>query len=331
MSPAWHGFLEQSGARLLAGLVADFGDPQAERAAAAEGNVLADLSHLAVLAFSGEDAQAFLQGQLTCDLTAIRAGSAMLGAYCSPKGRMLADFFLARGEDRFVMLLPRTLAAAIEKRLRMFVLRSRVHVAPGNEVLLGAAGPRAADALRGLSTADGSMVLEVPGGRFIAVIAPEAAPGVWKSLRAKLRPVGTSCWEWLDIRAGIPMIPPAMQDRLVPQMANLELLGGVSFNKGCYTGQEVVARSQYLGKVKRRMYLARLSGEPAPPQAGDELFSDDLGDQACGWVINAQPSPGSGYDLLAVVPVASREHSTVHLKSPQGEKLSFQPLPYEVK
>jgi len=132
-------------------------------------------------------------------------------------------------------------------------------------------------------------------------------------------------WRWLDIRAGVPLITAATQDRFVPQMINLELIGGVSFSKGCYTGQEIVARSQYLGKLKRRMFLANVDATAA---AGDNLFGEDLGDQVGGAVVNAEPSPEGGYDLLAVLQTGTRENSTVHLKSLDGPALRFLPLPY---
>jgi len=110
-------------------------------------------------------------------------------------------------------------------------------------------------------------------------------------------------------------------------MANFELIGGVSFDKGCYPGQEVVARTQHLGKLKRRMFLANVA---APVAAGDDLYSEDLGDQASGMVVNAEASPDGGHDLLAVVQTASRESSAVHLKSLTGPVLRFSPLPYAV-
>ena len=155
---------------------------------------------------------------------------------------MLADFFLARDAGRYLMILPRALADAVKKRLQMFVMRSRVQIGEGGESweLLGVAGARAAEAL-GAGAAAGT-VIEVPRARSMLAIPSRSAPDAWKSL-SLLRPVGSPCWEWLDIRSGVPMILPATQDKLVPQMANLELIGGVSFTKGCYTGQEVVARA----------------------------------------------------------------------------------------
>jgi folate-binding protein YgfZ len=331
LNPSWNDFLAQRGARVESGVVAHFGDPAGELEAARSGSVLADLSHLGVLAFSGLDAETFLQAQLSCDVKAVPVGGASLGAYCTAKGRMLADFFLARAPDAFLMLLPRELVASVQKRLRMFVLRSKVEISDASDawVLLGAAGTAAAAGVAALKL-DAGLRFEIPRGRYLVALPPERAPRVWETLSATLRPAGSPAWEWLDIRNGVPFVGLATQDQLVPQMANLELIGGVSFKKGCYPGQEIVARAQYLGKVKRRMFLARLDGGDAPAP-GDALYSDDLGDQASGMVVNARPAPQGGYDLLAVAQVSSRHGSTVRLKSPGGPALSFEPLPYDVE
>ena len=123
------------------------------------------------------------------------------------------------------------------------------------------------------------------------------------------------------------MIVAATQEQFVPQMVNYEALGGVSFQKGCYPGQEIVARSQYLGKLKRRMVLAHADTPAAP---GDSLYSADLGEQASGTVVNAAPAPDGGYDLLAVAQVESARTQTLHLGRPDGAALTLKPLPYAV-
>ena len=164
-------------------------------------------------------------------------------------------------------------------------------------------------------------------GRYLLAFTPSSAAALRQRLANVLVPVGAHAWRWLDIRNGVPLVTTATQDRLVPQMANFELLGGVSFSKGCYTGQEVVARMQHLGKLKRRMFLANVA---APAAAGDPLYSEDLGDQASGIVVNAESSPDGGHDLLAAVQTVSREGSTVHLKSFGGTVLRFLTLPYAV-
>jgi len=146
-----------------------------------------------------------------------------------------------------------------------------------------------------------------------------------------VKKVGAPCWDWLQIRAGLPVIVPATQEQFVAQMVNFELLGGVNFKKGCYPGQEIVARMQYLGKLKRRMYLANVDGANIAPQAGDELYSVDMEGQSCGMIVNAAPAPNGGYDVLAVVQISSQESQGVHWKSLQGAALKFIPLPYALE
>lgn len=292
--------------------------PQAARTAE---NFIATLDHLGMLRFSGQDAETFLQGQLSCDVSEVRQGSSSHGAYCSAKGRMLANFLLWREPDGFAMVLSRELGASVQRQISKFVLRSKVKVTDASDsvVLVGAAGAQAEN-----------LLLAVPGksvrlndGRVIHALPAEGAAGLLRGL-----PLGDPArWRWLDIRSGVPLITAATQDQFVPQMANLELIGGVSFEKGCYTGQEIVARTQHLGQVKRRMFLANV---PAPAQAGDALYSDDLGDQVGGTVLNAEASPEGGYDLLAVIQTASRERSTVRLKARDGPALRFLALPYDV-
>jgi len=285
---------------------------------------VARLDHLGTLSFGGEDAEVFLQGQLSCDIAEVRLRSSSYGAYCSAKGRMLANFLLWRNAEGFAMALSRDLAAAVQKQLSKFVLRSKAKVSDASEsiVLVGAAGAQAERALAG-AFPDAGVSLRLRDGRLLlALPAAEAAGG----LRG-LELLDAARWRWLDIRAGLPLITAATQDQFVPQMANLELIGGVSFEKGCYTGQEIVARTQHLGKVKRRMFLANVA---APAQAGDALYSDDLGDQVGGTVLNAEASPEGGYDLLAVLQTSSRERSTVRLKTPDGPVLRFLTLPYSV-
>jgi len=296
-------------------------DRVTQRAGPAAENFVAKLDHLGVLHFGGDDAEAFLQGQLSCDVAAVLRDTASPGAYCSAKGRMLANFLLWRDADGFVMALSRDLVVPVQKQIAKFVLRSKVRIAEAgaSTVLLGASG----DPARRLAASPPGPVVSLADGRLLLALSAEAAAGVLQDVR----PENSSLWRWLDIRRGLPLVTAATQDQLVPQMANLELIGGVSFDKGCYTGQEIVARSQYLGKLKRRMFPANVA---APARAGDALYSDDLGAQASGTVVNAEASPEGGYDLLAVVRADSRERSKVHLNAPDGPVLRFLPPPYAV-
>jgi folate-binding protein YgfZ len=282
---------------------------------------VAVLDHLGVLQVSGEDAASFLQGQLSVDVEGLGPGESTFGAYCTPKGRMLASFLRWRDETGFLAALSRDLATATQKQLSKFVLRAKVKVLDASDsiVLAGATGPNSE---RALSASPGTS-LRLRDGRLLHALSAAAAPRVLSGIEL----ADAARWRWLDIRAGLPWITAATRDQLIPQMANLELIGGLSFDKGCYTGLEIVARTQHLGAVKRRTFLANVA---APARPGDALYSDDLGAQASGTVINAEPSPEGGYDLLAAVHTSSRERSTVRLQAPDGPALRFLPLPYAI-
>ena len=343
MTSAWQDFMLERGASVDAGVVRDFGDAKSELHAARDGAVLAPLTHLGLIRCSGEDAQAFLHGQLSNDVKQLGPRRSEYAAYCSAKGRMLANFLLWREDRDYLLQLERSLLPAVQKRLGMFVLRAKVKLADASEArpVLGLAGAAAAAALKEIfpalpqqthdvvrDPAKGTLIA-LPGARFQLVAEPESAKQLWNKLAAALKPVGAPCWEWLEIRNGLPLISSATQEQFVPQMANMELIGAVNFQKGCYPGQEIVARTQYLGQLKRRMVLAHVAG-PGAPQAGDELFSRDLEGQASGMVLNVQAAPEGGYDLLAVAQTSSIAQGALHLRSADGPLLQLQSLPYAI-
>jgi folate-binding protein YgfZ len=338
MNQDWQNFLQRQLASLHEGSVQHFGDAQGELSTAKTCTVLCDLSQFAVLRVTGEDAQSFLQNLFSSDVREVSAQRAQFSSFNSAKGRMLATFLIWQSGADYFLQLPRSLAAAIQKKLSMYVLRAKVKISDASDelVCLGLAGSEAAplvgecfaalpqEAMSVVHDSHGS-VIRLGAQRFQIVTTPQQAQSLWKCLNDGARPAGAHCWDWLNVRAGIPVILPATQEQFVPQMANLELIGGVSFKKGCYPGQEIVARMQYLGKLKRRMYLAHVDGAA---KAGDELYSPEMEGQACGMVANAAPAPGGGYDLLAVVQISSHDAHPVHLGSLQGEALKFEPLPY---
>ncbi len=339
----WQDFLLDRGACIEAGSVGHFGNPAAELRATRDSGIVAPLTHLGLILCNGEDAQDFLHGQLSNDIKKLAFTSSEYAAYCSPKGRMLANFLLWREEEAYCLELARSLAPAILKRLAMYVLRAKVRLFDASEsrVILGLAGSAATAALQASfpelprqahqvahDPANGTLIA-LPGGRFQLITELESAKRLWRQLSAVLTPVGARCWEWLEIRNGVPLITPATQEQFLPQMANMELIGAVSFQKGCYPGQEVVARTQHLGQLKRRMVLAHMT-EDVSPLPGDELFSAEMQEQASGMVVNAQPAPEGGHDLLAVLQTASIGAGTAHYKSVDGPLLQIQPLPYAV-
>jgi len=300
-----------------------------------------ELPHPGLIRFSGEEAQPFLHNQLTCDVAALAPGSSTYGAHCTAQGRALASFLLWRSEQGFFMQLPSSLREPVQKQLSKFILRSKVKVedVSSDRALIGIAGKDAAALVQQvLGTvpksphdvvhADGMTVLCLPVDRYQIVVSREHAPRLAEALGAAGK-AGPEHWEWLVIRAGIPVILPETQEQFVPQMVNLDLIGGVSFQKGCYPGQEIVARMHYRGTLKQRMYLANIAVHQHP-QPGDKLFSPGFGGQASGTIVNAARSPESGQDVLAVVQIASAGRGDIHWKTPDGPALKLLPLPYEV-
>ena len=334
----WTDFLRTRGASFEGSTVSAFGDPAGELAGARDEAVVCDLAPLSALAVEGPDAAAFLQGQFTSDVDSLAVGASQFSAWCSPKGRVLANFLLRRlPGDAFEMLLPGGLLESVRKRLGMFVLRSKVTLTDASQaaVRIGVGGPAAgarvasafgsAPALHHSLAVDGGALIALPGGRFVALVGPERAEAVWSRLSAT-RPAGFPCWQWLTVRAGVPVITPPTQDQFIPQMLNLDALDGVSFRKGCYTGQEVVARTQYLGRLKERLALAHVGGKPPAP--GTRLFARPFADQPCGTVVNAAAAPGGGADLLAVAQTAAIASDALRLGATDGAAASLLPLPY---
>jgi folate-binding protein YgfZ len=303
------------------------------------GSVLCELASFALLDVGGEDAAAFLQGQLSNDVHALAPGAAQYTSYNSPKGRMLANFLLWREAMMFRALLPADIADAVRRRLSMYVLRSKVKLtdATAGTARFGVGGAdatRAITAALGVSpapfavaTAAGASVIALPGPRYI-VLAPTAQRDALRlRLAAHATEASADVWRWLTIRAGVPIVTAATQDQFVAQAANWDVLGGVSFRKGCYTGQEIIARMQYLGRLKERLYLFH-STQPATP--GVRLFSAAFGEQAAGTVVDSAPAPHGGHDLLAVTQIAAASSGDVRIGAPDGERLVATPLPYAV-
>ncbi len=282
------------------------------------------------LAFSGPETASFLHNQLSTDVEGMKPGDAGWTTYNSPKGRMLASPLLHRRDaSDFVAYVPADIAESLRKRLAMFVLRAKVTIAlRAGRHLTGVVGPGARDAVAAAlgmapqaghgATIDGTEVVALADGRFI-VDGDRPLDIVGEAAQA-------SRWDLAGIRAGIPQVVAATQDMFVPQTANLDLVGGVNFRKGCYPGQEIVARMQYLGRLKERLFAFHVAGEaPAP---GTRIVT--AGEDLAGIVVNAAPTPEGGSDLLAVVQFAANEAGGLRLGSGSGPGLAPIPLPYAI-
>jgi folate-binding protein YgfZ len=231
--------------------------------------------------------------------------------FCNPKGRLLAMFLAFAHHDHLHLQLNRQLLEPVMKRLKMYVLRSKVNISDVSDsiIRMGLAGTEAATLLQnlfglvpneayGLRIHEDATLIRLPGRipRYEIFTSAANAEPIWDALCQHAKPVGAACWEWLEIQAGIPDITPATQEAFVPQMVNLDALDGINFKKGCYTGQEIVARTHYLGKVKRRtLPFHAPAGQTAV--IGSPLYAGDS-DEAAGMVVRVAPSPAGGLDLL---------------------------------
>lgn len=343
MHPEWNSFLIEQGARLDANRVLDFGDIARERAALEARPVLCDLSHESLVLAAGDDASAFLHGQFTNDVQALAEGQAQWNGYCTPKGRLLASFLLWPAKQGFMLMLPAALSEAFRKRLSMFILRSKVKLEDVSSqwMRIGLAGPGAAallarhveaipeQAMRSTHQT-GLRILRLEAERFVLVGSLEVQRDLWKRLAGDAVQAGADAWTWHSIRAGVAEVQEATRESFVPQMVNFDLTGAVSFRKGCYPGQEIVARTQYRGILKRRMVRATLSAQDQTPVPGQSVYSPAFEDQAAGEIVLAAPAPSGGWELLLVAQIEALKSGALYLNNLQGPALTLAPLPYAV-
>ncbi len=341
MNQAWLTFLQAQGGIVESARVRHFGDPAAERMAAVDETVLIELSDLSLIRARGADALAFLNGQLSNDVRRVDEAHGQLAAWCNSKGRAIALFRVFRRGEDYYLQLPGALQEAAFKRLRMFVLRAKVALDSADDELVsfGVAGRQAEALLRevfgelpgGVNdsvTRNGVTMLRVSAmpARFMVIAPANAAAELWQRLRPRARPVASDRWTWFDIGAGLPQVYPETSETFVPQMFNLELLDGVDFKKGCYPGQEIVARLHYRGGLKQRMVRAHVDAVAAP---GMPLYAPDLPDQIAGTVVSAAAAPEGGSELLAAIHLSSVAAGGVRLGDEHiGASLKLLPLPY---
>ncbi|MCZ4314926.1 folate-binding protein [Comamonadaceae bacterium G21597-S1] len=295
-------------------------------------NGVTPLPHLGVIRAQGPDAATFLHGQLTQDFALLGPSEARLAAFCTAKGRIQASFIgFKRSPEEILLVCSRDLLAPVLKRLSMFVLRAKARLSDASDdfQLLGITGG-ALDALAPASTTpwsrqelgDASLVQLYPAdGQARALwvapngTEPPAAP-----------PLSLESWMLGEVRAGVATVGAAVVEAFVPQMLNYESVGGVNFKKGCYPGQEVVARSQFRGVLKRRAMLAHCSAEMV---AGQDIFTPDDAEQPCATVVQAAACPEGGWDAIVSGQVAAMQQAaTLHLGSAQGPALQVRAMPY---
>lgn len=335
MPTIWRQLLQDTAAQWQEEELTAFTEPTTEAEQALAGDVIAPLPSLAIIEASGADATEFLQSQLSNDITALPEHGSCLAAYCNPKGRMLALFRIIRRPDSYLLLFPAGLAEGALKRLRMFVLRSKVTFTDLSEQwgILGISGSQAEALLTELGLnipaeadagawQDDVAIVRLRGDQPRAlVIAPqEHLSEVWSALEP-LNRIGEMAWRLLDVRAGVPQVLPGAAEQIIPQMANLDLLNGISFTKGCFPGQEIVARLHYLGNLNRRMYHLSLDTDKVPAPGTDVRTVDgNLG----GEVLMGAPSTEGKVEVLAVLQIRRAEDEL----QINEHAATVQPVPY---
>ncbi len=294
-------------------------------------DVWAPLPGLGLIQVSGADAVAFLQTQLTNEIVKQNPGEAAWNAYCQPKGRMLASFLVWKHDDSVYLSVARDIAPTVTQRLRMYILRAKAQVLDVSDEWQAWGYWQSANnqALMSVHTESGAFSIRVPDVHYAQrtlICAPKTqAASVEQALYERAMLTDPTLWSLSQIHAGIADIQSATVEKFVPQMVNYELIGGVSFKKGCYPGQEVVARSQYLGKLKRRMRLGRLTTTEATICAGMDVTTSDVAEPV-GMVVNAAVNRQGGIDLLFETTFEAMQ-SRLFVA---GQALEILPLPYTV-
>lgn len=343
-SSVWRDFLDNRGAEFAAGRVEHYGSLKRELAVSLSGNIICDLSHYTLLAIHGDDAESFLHSQFINDVTTITSGHSHLNGYCNAKGRMIASFRLFRRDETFYLQLPANMRDILVKRLLMYRLRSKVTIedVTNGYAHIGFSGKTAVTALSrvldqlpeqvdDVITAENHTVIRVPGTSpsFEIYADADTMKSIWQKLDVDAAPAGAAAWELLDVLAGIPCVLPDTTEAFVPQMLNYQSINGLSFKKGCYPGQEIVARMHYLGKLKKRCFLMRVDGDDAIPPLTEVLSDKSSSSNSVGQVVNSVQHP-DGYQLiLAVIKISEMDAgSSLHITDDRA--LLPQELPYEV-
>lgn len=345
MNNEWQDFLLTNNANIQNNYVKDFGLAINDEQSGYSNLVLADLSQYALIEASGDDVIEFLQGQLTNDIKLVSENVGQLSAYCNPKGRILANFRIFKRHDHFFLRLRADTLETTLKRLRMFVMRSKVELTDSSDTLvrIGIAGLKATDKLSSLfknlpKIADEAVIEndislirlhgEMP--RYEAHGSIEHIKALWQQLRPEATLIGENSWNILTIRAAIPEVVSETVEAFVPQMVNLQAINSLSFTKGCYPGQEVVARMHYLGKLKRRLFNGTLESDtlPVPAQA---ILSMHEAEQKIGQIVTASWSKDKKVEFLAVLQIEKAEKGGLYLDESTKPEIQLSNLPYSLE
>lgn len=327
---SWYEFLASQGALLKDHLVQKF-----SQSSTLDTPIIADLTGLGLLRLEGEESALFLQNQLSSDITLLADSyHAQYSSYSTPKGRILASFLAWQYQQNYYLQLDPALLPSIQKRLNMYIFRTKTKIYDATEnwgkfglagfgiraLLEKAFSKSMPNAMEIIQLESDRFIVGLPGERFECITPIDQAPALWLQLvELGCKEADDNLWQLSEIRAKVPWITQPTQETFIPQMINLDLIGGVSFNKGCYPGQEIVARTHYLGKLKRRMYHAYVETDQ-PIAIGTDVFSTDMQNQSSGIILNSALNAENTYEVLVVAQTQSLPHG-LHLGSLTGPEL----------
>jgi tRNA-modifying protein YgfZ len=320
MNEHWREFLQVRGATIDADGQLDFGDAIAEATAMQQVDTITACLHWGSVSATGADALKFLGAQLTSEIREFDDNHSQLTAWCNVKGRVVVNGRLLKTADACVFVMRRELLPGVLKRLRMYVLRSKLLLADASDshILLGCTGPNSArmlserfgalpESANAAVSVGPNVLVRLPGPlpRFLVCCTPDLAPTIWQDLSTRCLPVGTSAWELSEILSGTVLLDATSSEAYLPQMLQLEHFGGLSFSKGCYPGQEVITRLKYRGELKRQTYYAELQSAQIPAPATPVVLKATEGEREIGEVIAAAPLTADKTALLAVLEIAA--------------------------
>ena len=344
MNNDWKNYLLQNNASLDDNDLLVFNDPYVDSQYTSDDTLVCDLSCFSTLVIAGGDAVEFMQGQFTNDVEKVDDDHSQMSSFCNNKGRMIANFRLFRYQKNYFINLKNSLVNRSIEHLQNYVLRAEVAIQDVSDQLihLGISGQDTVTllspffddlntAVNGVSQNDNYIAIRIAGSapRYEIFCSFEHARTLWESLADNTHVVNSTYWDYLNIQNGLPFIDNDTSETFVPQMANMELIDGISFEKGCYTGQEIVARTHFLGKQKRRAYRIRIISD-TEPGVGDQLATTtSTENQYTGTLVTIYPVAENNYEALAVIQIKSAEENTLKLKDHEAEIILLD-LPYQL-
>jgi folate-binding protein YgfZ len=333
----WHNFLEQQGATVdVANNSLLFAEMSADYPSLLQQPTLTPLVHLGVVSLQGPDTKKFIQGQVTCDVDQLSIDHHLIGARCNPKGRALTSFYLIQvNDEHLLMVMDLSLVPSSIDELSKYAAFFKVELNDSSEVYhcIGLSSKQPSNEIALLKQATFIANVNLSNNRQLVIVSKEHAESTWECLQQQYKPVGTELWKLQDIQAGIATIQQETSTLFVPQMFNLQAIDGISFKKGCYTGQEVVARMKYLGKLKRRMYRLSLPIEVVSkqklPTPGSSCQLPEQ-EQNIGNVVAAAHANENTHEILAVLTEEAAKSTTLLIDEREYTKISYLSLPYEI-